>query len=283
MTTPPDWSSPDADEPIPASPPGGSTDADLGGIDVTHEYADVDGLLATVASGWAAVLAYARSFLGTYPPGRLRENVNQFTLAYYANQTAAAWCLIFVWYVLKHFGLATWKLAYVPWLYKIPGEKNGHAGIEVGAICAISGFSHVGFYVASHGDYFDLLSGNSTSGSSSDAITVKRYPKSVISGHVNVNYSTSPSTSGDDPMIGLKKGDKGEPVKALQLLIEYAGRGAALGKSGVDGEYGSATAEALRLVRKDVGSDAKAGYGDKVTGWAYGQLMAAVARKQGHA
>lgn len=182
-------------EPIPEPPPSGSTDAELGGVDVTHEYLDAGGemLAAGVVATWGAVLGYARSFLGKYPPGRVKENVNLFTETYYGNRTKAAWCLIFVWYVLKHFGLATWKLAYVPWLDRITGEHGGHAGIKPGAICAIAGYSHVGLYVAGHGSEFDLLSGNSTSGGSSDAITVKRYPMSVISGYVNVVYPTKPA------------------------------------------------------------------------------------------
>jgi hypothetical protein len=190
-----DFQSPPADEPIPQPPPGGSTDRDLGGVDVTDEYFDADGrALTAAASGWASVYAYMRSYLGTYPPGRKKENVNVFTIEYYGTVSiAAAWCLIFVWHVLKHFGLATWKLAYVPWLYKIPGKHSGHSGIKVGAITAIAGYSHVGFNVADHGSEFDLFSGNSTKGSSSDAITVKRYSKSVISGYVNVNYATTPA------------------------------------------------------------------------------------------
>lgn len=91
--------------------------------------------------------------------------------------------------------------------------------------------------------------------------------------------STPAVTEGDDPLIGLEKGDTGQPVKALQELIRYAGQGEALGKT--DGDYGPKTAEALRLVRKSVGSNAGPGFGDKVDGWAYAQLMAAVARKQG--
>ena len=201
----PDFQSPPADEPIPQPPtPGGSTDRDLDGVDVTHEYFDADGrALTAAASGWAAVYAYMRSYLGTYPPGRVKENVNDFTQEYYSNNTVAAWCLIFVWHVLKHFGLAAWKLAYVPWLYKIPGKHSGHSGIKVGAITAIAGYSHVGFNVADHGSEFDLLSGNSTKGSSSDAITVKRYSKSVISGYVNVEYTTAPTPppADDDDVV----------------------------------------------------------------------------------
>lgn len=194
--TEPEFAPPAPDEPVPEPPPESATDAGLGGVDVTHEYFGPDErVVAAAAAGtWAAVSAYARSYLGPYPPGRRRENVNDFTIEYYGTASiAAAWCLIFVWHVLKHFGLATWKLAFVPWLYKIPGEHDGDAGIKVGAICAIAGFSHVGFFVADHGSEFDLLSGNSTSGSSTDAITVKRYSKSLISGYVNVSYTTKPA------------------------------------------------------------------------------------------
>lgn len=86
---------------------------------------------------------------------------------------------------------------------------------------------------------------------------------------------------GDDLVIGLAIGATGERVKALQTLIVYAGLGAALEPYGIDGAYGPATAEALRLVRASVGSKAAPGYGDTVTGRAYGQLIAAVAREQG--
>lgn len=112
----------------------------------------------------------------------------------------------------------------------------------------------------------------------------------VKSGALGASPSGSPTpstggsgkgTEGVNPVIGLKKGDSGERVKALQALLEYAGFGKHLGAAGVDGVYGPATAEALRQARKSVGSEAKSGYGDKVTGWAYAQLMVAVARKQG--
>ena len=147
--------------------------------------------LAPVVSTWAEVYFKARSYLGKYPPGRTDENVNDFTREYYDNGTKAAWCLIFVWHVLRMFGLAPWKLAYVPWLYKIPTFHTGHAGIRAGDICAVAGYSHVGFFVADHDTHFDLLSGNSTSADSTDAITVKRYSKTVISGYARPAYATA--------------------------------------------------------------------------------------------
>ncbi|ASU83591.1 MarR family transcriptional regulator [Nocardiopsis gilva YIM 90087] len=87
------------------------------------------------------------------------------------------------------------------------------------------------------------------------------------------------TAAGGDDVIGLKKGDTGEHVLALQALILYAG--GALPQYGADGDYGDETASALLAVRRSVGSEAKDGWGDTVTGWAYAQLMAAVARRQG--
>lgn len=197
----------DPDEPIPTAAAGsGATDAGLGGTDVTDEYFDEEGhLLGVLATGalgtWTAVYAKLLSYLGSKPPGWERENVNAFTRRFYGNGTKAAWCLIIIWCVLNDFFTTAWKLAYVPWLYKIAGEKNGHSGIRVGAICAISKYSHVGIFVADHPstDEFDLWSGNSfISASKQDGITIKRYKKSIISGYVNVDYATAPAKSTDD-------------------------------------------------------------------------------------
>jgi hypothetical protein len=166
----------------PAATPGKFTDADLGGVDVTHEYVDDEGNLRLPLGDvahtlWATLYAYAHGFLGLKPPGWVRENVNSY----------------WVWCMLTHYGKAAWKLAYVPWLNRIPGFKSGRAGIKAGDICAIAGYSHVGFYVVGHGSTFDLISGNSTSGSSDDAITVKRYPVTIISGHVSMTWEAAPT------------------------------------------------------------------------------------------
>ncbi|MUL39641.1 N-acetylmuramoyl-L-alanine amidase [Streptomonospora sp. PA3] len=89
----------------------------------------------------------------------------------------------------------------------------------------------------------------------------------------------------DMSLINLTKGagpDTGERehVIALQSMIVKAGRRDALGDAGVDGRYGDATAEGLRLCRADVGSEAKEGWGDRVSGHAYSQLHQAVMRQE---
>lgn len=80
-------------------------------------------------------------------------------------------------------------------------------------------------------------------------------------------------------MLGLKHGDKGDAVEALQLALMYAGFGKELGKSGpgkdgIDGHFGNATAKALLAARRSQGSGVK--NAKKVTPWAYTQLMNAL-------
>lgn len=81
---------------------------------------------------------------------------------------------------------------------------------------------------------------------------------------------------GDD-MIGLTRGDSGEEVKALQYVLVDAG----FSPGTVDGEYGSATANALLACRKSTGSAATDG--NTVTAAAYAQLLRVLIRKQSSA
>ncbi|QUX28596.1 N-acetylmuramoyl-L-alanine amidase [Nocardiopsis akebiae] len=80
-------------------------------------------------------------------------------------------------------------------------------------------------------------------------------------------------------MLGLSIGSTGDAVKLLQLKVTRAGFGDALGSGGVDGDYGEATAEAVRLTREYVGSRALPGYGDKMTAHAVDQVEAAVIKR----
>lgn len=86
------------------------------------------------------------------------------------------------------------------------------------------------------------------------------------------------STTGNDEMggdmIGLKQGDKGEQVKALQGLLTRSGF-----SPGVhDGDYGSKTAAAVLAMRKSQGSSATDGI--NFTGAAYEQLFVALIKNQ---
>ncbi|MFC4333854.1 peptidoglycan-binding protein [Salininema proteolyticum] len=74
-------------------------------------------------------------------------------------------------------------------------------------------------------------------------------------------------------VIGLKVGSEGEAVKGLQAALRYAGHS----PGEVDGVYGPKTAAAVLAMRKSQGSGVDDG--ENFTGWAYGQLQMAMAKR----
>lgn len=205
---------PPAGEPIPEPPPEGATDAGLGGVEVSPDELDAAeqefigellGLPAAAVAGaptWGQVYTLARAQLASTVHGRIRENVNPFTIWYYGTSAiAAAWCFIFISWCLAHaaktanagLSLLGGKYAYVPYINRISGYHSGHSGVKAGAIAAVNGFGHIGFVTSVSGSSLNLLSGNSTSGGSSDAVTVKTYPLSAINGYVQLKYATAPT------------------------------------------------------------------------------------------
>jgi hypothetical protein len=89
------------------------------------------------------------------------------------------------------------------------------------------------------------------------------------------------------PLIGLKRGDSGEEVTALQVILndcnvsganftQTQGR-----ENSIDGSYGPYVEQAVIKVRASVGSNAN--HGSDITGWGYAQIVRAHARAQGGA
>jgi hypothetical protein len=74
-------------------------------------------------------------------------------------------------------------------------------------------------------------------------------------------------------MVGLKKGDSGESVKVLQIMLVRAGFSA----GSADGEYGAKTAAAVLKLRKSIGSTAT--NGNTITAWAAIQIFEAYVKK----
>lgn len=85
-------------------------------------------------------------------------------------------------------------------------------------------------------------------------------------------------TDSEGYMIGLKEGDKGEGVVAVQRFIDHCGFGDHLGKAGVDGHWGPATSKGLLALRKSLGSSATVA--NSVTGTAYQQMQRALAKRE---
>jgi hypothetical protein len=257
---------PPAGEPIP--PLDGATDADLGGVIVdpadytpeeAHIMAALTGAKRAAPAGtptWAQALALAMAQLAHYVKGREKENVNPLTRWYYNNGTVAAWCFIFISWVLAHaaktaaLGLALigGKKAYVPYIRNIKGYKAGHSGLKPGAATAISSFNHIGFCTSVSGSTFRLLSGNSTDGSSSDAVTLKSYSTGVISGYVNLTYAAAaPADPNAYPGTVLKyvksKLMRGAAVLWAQKHLNAKGASPKLNEDGV---FGTKTRDAVK-------------------------------------
>ncbi|WP_395109769.1 CHAP domain-containing protein [Actinomadura sp. SCN-SB] len=248
----------------------------------------------------AAMLAEARRSLGVR--GRPNYITQDYAKRHGSAFLRAAWCDMAVTYWARHSGNAAAVLpggdrAYTVWhaqdFQKIgrwyPGTTANVNRAKPGDIVffdwggtnGIGAIDHVGIVEkALGGGRVQTIEANT-----GDACLRRVRSASVIAGYGRPAYSGSPSGGSvvkEDPLIGLKKGDRGQAVKALQEMIRYAGQGAYLdAHGGTDGDYGNGTAEALRRVRASVGSNAGPGYGDKVDGWAYAQLHAAVARNQG--
>ena len=90
-------------------------------------------------------------------------------------------------------------------------------------------------------------------------------------------WGVAGAAGGEGTVIGLKQGDQGERVKALQATLHYAGFASIVGE--VDGIYGPATAAGVLAARRSVGSSVSSG--DEVTGYAWAQIMRALARAEG--
>ena len=78
---------------------------------------------------------------------------------------------------------------------------------------------------------------------------------------------------GGDDLIGLKRGDSGQKVIALQCMLQKAG----FNPGTIDGVYDTQTSTAVLAMRKSRGSGATSG--DVFDGWAYEQLQSAFMAK----
>jgi peptidoglycan hydrolase-like protein with peptidoglycan-binding domain len=117
-----------------------------------------------------------------------------------------------------------------------------------GAIVAISSYNHIGFRTSGSGSTFRLLSGNSTDGSSSDAVTLKTYSVSVISGYVNLTYApAAPADPNAYPGTVYKyvksKLMTGSHVKWIQEHLNAKG---ASPKLDTDGAFGTKTRDEVK-------------------------------------
>ena len=198
------------------------------------------------------------------------SNKQKYGKEYGVNGTA--WCCQFVWWVFKHAGASELfygggKTAWVPSVRKHYTQKGkwirrGNGTPKPGDIIIFgnrddSGSGkHIGIVTKVTSSTVYTIEGNTTkSGFSANGgmVAAKSYSRtnSNIAGYCSVDYDDEAKETFEVTVETLKKGSKSDNVKALQILL--IGYGFNCGKYGTDGDFGSATDEAVRNYQKAKG------------------------------
>jgi murein L,D-transpeptidase YcbB/YkuD len=215
------------------------------------------------------LVSYAMTLRGR-AKGRVRENVNDFTQWYYGDDTAASWCLIFICYCLNHFGslvLLGGKIAYVPSLKSRVGTKwhTDRHKISKGDPVTFD-FNrtgepeHVGIFVRwlnSAQTQFESIEGNT----GDDLVATRTRNWSDVFGFVK------PGLAPEDPSRypgTIYRYAEGKPVMHDSHVTWIQQRLTAHGhKVTIDGEYGPATAAAVKAFQQAGGLTADGEVGPK--------------------
>lgn len=208
----------------------------------------------------AQLVAYMMTQRGA-ARGRVRENVNAYTEAYYGDRTSASWCLIFIWFCLDHFAAADLiggKIAYVPNLksragmkWRKPGQKSEIAqGDPVAFDFNRSGEpEHIGTFVEwlnSAHTIFKTIEGNT----GNDEVAVKTRSWADVFGFVKPGLASSADPSKYPGKV--YKYSKGRPLMSdshtlwIQKQLTRHGR-----KVAADSAYGPDTAAKVKLFQAD--------------------------------
>ena len=195
------------------------------------------------------------------------SNKQKYGKEYGVNGTA--WCCQFVWWVFKHAGASPLfygggKTAWVPSVRKHYTQKGkwirrGNGTPKPGDIIIFgnrddSGSGkHIGIVTKITSSTVYTIEGNTTkSGFSANGgmVAAKSYSRSNanIAGYCSIDYDDKEKETVEVTVEMLKKGSKGDNVKALQILL--IGYGFNCGKYGTDGDFGSATDEAVKAYQK---------------------------------
>ena len=198
------------------------------------------------------------------------SNKQKYGKEYGVNGTA--WCCQFVWWVFKHAGASALfygggKTAWVPSVRKHYTQKGkwirrGNGTPKPGDIIIFgnrddSGSGkHIGIITKVTSSTVYTVEGNTTkSGFSANGgmVAAKSYSRSNsnIAGYCSIDYDDKEKETVEVTVEMLKKGSKGDNVKALQILL--IGYGFNCGKYGTDGDFGSATDEAVKAYQKAKG------------------------------
>ena len=206
------------------------------------------------------ILALARKELGTveFPPN---SNKVKYNTAYYGREVSGSnypWCCSWLWWIFREAGASKLffdgkKTAYCPTLLSYYKQKGQLVSDYKPGDIVFFNFSggttaqHVGLCVAWDGTYITTIDGNTGSGNEANGGAVmerKRHKKYIVK-VARPKYNGGGNTV-DISVEVLKKGSKGESVKALQILLN--GYGYSCGE--VDGSFGPNTLSAVKNYQK---------------------------------
>ena len=209
----------------------------------------------------AQVVSYAMSLRkANYGPP---ENVNRFTRAYYGNNTKASWCEIFEYEVFAHFpGGATLfhgKSAYVPNMpshfgkdWRKPSDKSIYPGCPVAlGLNNIPGPEHTGLFVRwanSSKTAFVCIEGNTTQGSSDDAVDDKTRPWSAVTGWAAIKFAKPNPSAYPGKIYQYRSGHPLMHDSHVTWIQQHLGTHGH--KVTVDGYYGPKTRDAVKAFQK---------------------------------
>jgi hypothetical protein len=211
------------------------------------------------------ILAVAAAEIGV-KENPANSNRVKYNTEYYGNDIASskrAWCCAFVWWVFKHADLSSLfyggkKCAGCTTLmnyYKAQGQLVT-GSYRPGDLVFFqfdddAASDHIGIIEKDNGDTISTIEGNTAPNNDANGGAVMRRTrkKSLIMAVARPKY---PDLVEAEPVTieldKLKKGSKGDQVKALQTLLIAAGY--SCGKSGADGVFGSATLDAVKAYQK---------------------------------
>jgi len=205
------------------------------------------------------LLSIARAEIGVTEQPKGSNNV-PYNTAYYGrviSDPKYAWCMVFVWWCFKEAGLSALfydggKTASCTTLMKwaknsglfVTGDYQAGDVFFYDTDANPSDAEHTGIYTGERsGTLHRVIEGNYNNA----VCLVNRKPASII-GAFRAKWSDSGESKPAEPTVTvslpeLSKGDTGEAVRAMQILL--IGRGYSCGRYAADGEFGDDTQLAL--------------------------------------
>ena len=207
------------------------------------------------------IIKKAQDEVGTKESPANSNNV-KYNTAFYGRPVSGSaypWCCAFIWWLLSTSGISVPKTALCTSLasyFKSQGQWYT-SDPQVGDIVFFKfgtnarWTNHVGIVTAVRGNEIETIEGNTSINSDDNGGKVMaRRRSSHIVGYGRPKYTETHETP-VEARPTLKRGDKGQAVKAWQLYLLSCG--ISVGKAGADGDFGRDTENAIRTYQRRKG------------------------------